>query len=78
MLNYPLFVASILTNEPKLVESVINVSKGNKYYENIKKYYLVDVGLRNDRLNYKQLEQTHLMENNIFNEERSGLFTIHF
>lgn len=42
--------------------------KGNKYYENIKKYYSVDVGLRNTRLNYRQLEQTHLMENIIFNE----------
>lgn len=42
--------------------------KGNKYYENIKKYYSVDVGLRNVRLNYRQLEQTHLMENVIFNE----------
>ena len=42
--------------------------KGNRYYENIKKYYSVDVGLRNARLNYRQLEQTHLMENVIFNE----------
>ena len=42
--------------------------KGNKYYENIKKYYSVDVGLRNARLHYRQLEQTHLMENIIFNE----------
>ena len=42
--------------------------KGNKYYENIKKYYSVDVGLRNALLNYRQLEQTHLMENVIFNE----------
>jgi predicted AAA+ superfamily ATPase len=42
--------------------------KGNKYYENIKKYYSVDVGLRNARLNYRQLEQTHLMESVIFNE----------
>ena len=42
--------------------------KGNKYYENIKKYYSIDVGLRNARLNYRQLEQTHLMENIIFNE----------
>lgn len=42
--------------------------KGNRYYENIKKYYSVDVGLRNARLNYRQLEQTHLMENVVFNE----------
>ena len=44
--------------------------KGNKYYENIKKYYSIDVGLRNARLNYRQLEQTHLMENLIYNELR--------
>ena len=42
--------------------------KGNKYYENIKKYYSIDVGLRNASLNYRQLEQSHLMENIIFNE----------
>lgn len=42
--------------------------KGNRYYENIKKYYSVDVGLRNARLNYRQQELTHLMENVIFNE----------
>ncbi len=42
--------------------------KGNKYYENIKKFYSVDVGLRNARLNYRQLEPTHLMENVIYNE----------
>lgn len=42
--------------------------KGNKYFENIKKYYSVDLGLRNARLNYRQLEPSHLMENLIFNE----------
>ncbi len=42
--------------------------KGNRYYENIKKFYSVDVGLRNARLNYRQLEPTHLMENVIYNE----------
>lgn len=50
--------------------------KGNKYYENIKKYYSVDVGLRNVRLNYRQLEQTHLMENVIFNELLHRGFTV--
>ncbi|MBQ1882760.1 MAG: ATP-binding protein [Bacteroidales bacterium] len=42
--------------------------KGHRYLENIKKYYSVDVGLRNARLNYRQLEQSHLMENIVFNE----------
>ena len=42
--------------------------KGNKYYENIKKYYSVDIGLRNARLNFRQQEISHIMENVIFNE----------
>lgn len=42
--------------------------KGNRYYENIKKYYAVDIGLRNARLNYRQQEITHIMENIIYNE----------
>jgi len=42
--------------------------KGRKYFESIKKYYSVDVGLRNARLNYRQQEVTHIMENVIYNE----------
>lgn len=42
--------------------------KGNRYYENIKKYYAVDLGLRNARLNFRQQEVSHIMENVIFNE----------
>lgn len=42
--------------------------KGKKYFESIQKYYSVDVGLRNARLNYRQQEITHIMENVIFNE----------
>ena len=45
--------------------------KGNKYYESIAKYYSVDVGLRNARLNYRQQEITHIMENVIYNELRT-------
>ena len=45
--------------------------KGHQYYESIKKYYSVDVGLRNARLNFRQQEITHLMENVIYNELRS-------
>ncbi len=45
--------------------------KGNKYYDTIKKYYSVDVGLRNARLNFRQQEITHIMENVIYNELRS-------
>lgn len=42
--------------------------KGKKYFESIQKYYSVDIGLRNARLNYRQQEITHIMENIIFNE----------
>lgn len=42
--------------------------KGRRYFESIQKYYAVDVGLRNARLNYRQQEITHIMENVIFNE----------
>ena len=44
--------------------------KGNKYYESIAKYYSVDIGLRNARLNFRQQEITHIMENVIYNELR--------
>ena len=44
--------------------------KGNKYYESIRKYYAADVGLRNAKLNFRQQEVTHIMENVIYNELR--------
>lgn len=42
--------------------------KGKKYINSPFKYYFTDVGLRNCRLNYRQQEQTHIMENVIYNE----------
>ncbi len=42
--------------------------KGRNYLEYPSKYYAEDVGLRNARLNFRQMEETHLMENIIFNE----------
>lgn len=42
--------------------------KGKKYIETPLKYYFSDIGLRNARLNFRQLEETHTMENIIFNE----------
>ena len=50
--------------------------KGNKYYESIKKYYAADVGLRNAKLNFRQQEVTHIMENVIYNELRMRGFTV--
>ena len=42
--------------------------RGRKYINTPLKYYFTDVGLRNARLNFRQLEETHTMENIIFNE----------
>ena len=42
--------------------------KGKKYIETLSKYYFADLGLRNARLNFRQIEQNHLMENIIYNE----------
>lgn len=42
--------------------------KGKRYFENIKKYYAMDLGLRNARLNFRQQERSHLLENMIYNE----------
>ena len=42
--------------------------KGKKYINSPKKYYFMDLGLRNARLNFRQLEETHSMENVIYNE----------
>ena len=50
--------------------------KGNKYYESIKKYYAADVGLRNAKLNFRQQEVTHIMENVIYNELRMRGFAV--
>lgn len=42
--------------------------KGKKYFEYPLKYYCTDIGLRNARLNFRQQEETHIMENIIYNE----------
>ncbi len=44
--------------------------KGKKYIDTPYKIYFEDVGLRNARLNFRQIEPTHLMENIIYNELR--------
>ena len=44
--------------------------KGRKYIATPAKYYFEDLGLRNARLNFRQSEKTHLMENLIYNELR--------
>ncbi|MCD7773172.1 MAG: ATP-binding protein [Ruminococcus sp.] len=54
---------SFLFNEAKRYDI-----KGKKYFQYPNKYYCVDVGLRNARLNFRQQEETHIMENLIYNE----------
>lgn len=50
--------------------------KGRKYIGGQQKYYFEDVGLRNARLGFRQVEQTHLMENVIYNELRIRGFSV--
>ena len=50
--------------------------KGRKYIGSPLKYYFEDVGLRNARLGFRQIEETHLMENIIFNELRSRGYSV--
>ncbi|MBR1513919.1 MAG: ATP-binding protein [Bacteroidales bacterium] len=50
--------------------------KGKEYYKSLQKYYCVDVGLRNARLNFRQQEITHIMENVIYNELRSRDYVV--
>ena len=52
-----------------LIDSAIRYDvKGKKYIDTPVKYYFTDTGLRNARLNFRQMEETHIMENMIFNE----------
>ena len=52
-----------------LINSAIRYDiKGKKYIDTPSKYYFTDLGLRNARLNFRQVEETHAMENIIFNE----------
>lgn len=52
-----------------LVERALRYNiKGKRYINTLSKYYFTDVGIRNALLGFRQLEQTHLMENIIYNE----------
>ena len=60
-LNY--LIESFLFNNAKRYDV-----KGKKYFEYPSKYYCADIGLRNARLNFRQQEETPIMENIIYNE----------
>jgi predicted AAA+ superfamily ATPase len=53
-----------------IAKSVRYDVKGKKYIGSPSKYYFEDIGLRNARLNFRQMEENHIMENIIFNELR--------
>lgn len=60
-----------------LVESAQRYDiKGKAYKETPKKYYFSDLGLRNARINFRQFEPTHSMENVIYNELRMRGFNV--
>ncbi|MGD9910222.1 MAG: ATP-binding protein [Candidatus Izemoplasmatales bacterium] len=50
--------------------------KGKKYISTPSKYYFTDLGLRNGRLNFRQQEENHIMENIIYNELKVRGFNI--
>ena len=60
-----------------LVEKAVRYDiKGKKYISTPSKYYFVDMGLRNARLNFRQNEENHIMENVIYNELRMRGFSV--
>lgn len=60
-----------ILQEVFMVEKSIRYDiKGKKYIDTPAKYYFADLGLRNARINFRQYEVTHLMENLIYNELR--------
>ena len=50
--------------------------KGRKYIDTPQKYYFSDVGLRNARINFRQIEENHTMENILFNELMARGFNV--
>lgn len=50
--------------------------KGKRYVNSPFKYYFTDLGLRNARINFRQTEKTHLMENLVYNELRLRGFNV--
>ena len=60
-----------------LIERAVRYDiKGRKYIDTPAKYYFEDLGLRNVRLNFRQTEHTHLMENLIYNELRMRGYSV--
>ncbi len=65
------FVDSFLIDQAKRYDI-----KGKRYINTPSKYYFTDIGLRNARLNFRQSEETHIMENIIYNELKIRGFNV--
>ena len=65
------FIDSFLVEQAKRYDI-----KGRKYIGTPYKYYFTDVGLRNARLNFRQVEETHAMENVVYNELKVRGFNV--
>lgn len=66
-----------LLQDAFLIEKSVRYDiKGKKYINTPSKYYFSDLGLRNARLNFRQMEFTHLLENMIYNELRLRGFSV--
>lgn len=50
--------------------------KGSKYFSTPLKYYFADIGLRNAKLNFRQIEEPHIMENIIYNDLLRRVFNV--
>lgn len=60
-----------------LIEQAMRYNiKGKKYINTPSKYYFTDIGLRNARLNFRQSEETHALENVVFNELKIRGFNV--
>lgn len=65
------------------LEDAFVINKANRYNVKVRKYigtplkyYFEDVGLRNARLGFRQIEETHIMENIVYNELRSRGYSV--
>lgn len=66
-----------LLEDAFLIEKSVRYDiKGKKYISTPAKYYFEDLGLRNTRLNFRQVEESHLMENLIYNELRMRGYSV--
>ena len=66
-----------LMTEAFLIEKSLRYDvKGKRYINTLSKYYFTDLGLRNALIDFRQQEETHLMENIIYNELRTRGFRV--